>query len=230
MTSAQPAPAKQLQPQSLAAQAFDRLQQRIVDGLIEPGSRLVIDQLAKEFGVSLIPVREALVRLHAIRLVEYNPHKGYRVARRLSAIDLKELFDARLMLESAVMVFVVKSADRSLVSDLRKINARIASCKTGATFANFRRFIELNDEFHTRLIESAGNRLILEAYRGLSYGPQVARELFGRGVADQSEIVEEHEHIVNAIERKDIDEAIRSVRKHILDGFDRFSAETTVAL
>lgn len=215
---------------SLAGQAFEHLQQRITDGLLPEGSRLVIDQLAREFGVSLIPIREALARLHAEKLVEYHPNKGYRVAKRLSDFDLKELFDARLMIEKAVVDAVVKNLSPSLIQQLRALNDKIAAVPTGKKFSQFRKFVDLNDEFHSAIVQAAGNNLILHAYKGLSYGPQVARELFGRGVPDLKEIIAEHERIVLALESRDAERTRQAISSHIVDGLNRLlamhSAET----
>lgn len=214
----------------LAAQAFERLQQQIVDGLREPGSRLVIDQIADELGTSPIPIREALARLREKHLVDHDPNKGYRVASRLSAEDLRQLFEARCFLETAVMDSVVANADAGLVARLDAINARISECEPGKTFADFRKVLELNDEFHACLVAAAGNRFVRDAHASLNYGARVSRELFGLGVPDLDEIVSEHAVIVRSVEQRDVDAARAATAAHITDGFARFSEKLSGAI
>ncbi len=214
----------------LAAQAFERLQQQIVDGEREPGSRLIIDQIADDLGTSPIPIREALARLREKHLVDHDPNKGYRVASRLSVDDLRQLFEARCFLETAVMDNVVAKADASLVKRLDAINARISECEPGKTFADFRKVLELNDEFHAGLVAAAGNRFVRDAHASLNYGSRVSRELFGLGVPDLDEIVSEHDVIVRAVERQDADVARTATAAHITDGFTRFSGKLSGAI
>ena len=223
-----PGEAKQttrISPISLVEQAVELLHQRIVDGVLPAGSRLVIDQLAREFGISLVPIREALARLHAEKLVEHSPNRGYRVAQRLSSVDIRKLFEAREVLEAGTIDLVVRNVDDALIKALRRMNKAISSCKTGQTFAQFQEFVELNDEFHAAILAAGGNTMLLDAYKGLSYGPLVARELFGRGVPDLKNIVQEHEAIISNLERRDRRGAKRAIRDHIADGFRRFESD-----
>lgn len=105
---------------TLAEKAFTSLHEAILAGVLKPGTRLPIDDLAKTLGMSAMPVREAVRRLGAMGLVENVPHKGARITE-LSVEDLREVYEARLVLEPlavyrAVMVFTEENA----------ANARIA--------------------------------------------------------------------------------------------------------
>ncbi|MGV1047229.1 MAG: GntR family transcriptional regulator [Solirubrobacterales bacterium] len=83
---------------TLAEKAFVMLHGAIVSGALRPGERLPIEDLAAAMGLSPMPIREALRRLDGVGLVENIPHRGARVTD-LSVEDLKEVYDARLMLE-----------------------------------------------------------------------------------------------------------------------------------
>ena len=86
---------------SLVDLAHDELHRLITDGGLGDGERIVIDQFAKILGTSLIPVREALARLHAEGLVTFERNKGYRVALRPTHDQLRQLFEARLVIETS---------------------------------------------------------------------------------------------------------------------------------
>lgn len=83
---------------TLAEKAFGTLHDAIVSGALHPGERLPIEDLGAAMGMSPMPIREALRRLDGVGLVENIPHRGARVTE-LSIDDLKEVYDARLMLE-----------------------------------------------------------------------------------------------------------------------------------
>lgn len=83
---------------TLAEKAFGMLHDAIVSGTLHPGERLPIEDLGGAMGMSPMPIREALRRLDGVGLVENIPHRGARVTE-LSIDDLKEVYDARLMLE-----------------------------------------------------------------------------------------------------------------------------------
>lgn len=105
---------------TLAGQAFISLHRMILTGVLKPGARLPIDELAKALGMSAMPVREAVRRLDAMGLVENVPHKGARITD-LSVEDLHEIYTARLALEplaiyGTVTVFTAEHA----------LNARLA--------------------------------------------------------------------------------------------------------
>lgn len=85
-------------PRTLAERAFAMLHDAIVNGALRPGERLPIEDLANALGMSPMPIREALRRLDGVGLVENIPHRGARVAA-LTVEDLKEVYDARLVLE-----------------------------------------------------------------------------------------------------------------------------------
>jgi DNA-binding GntR family transcriptional regulator len=83
---------------TLAERAFTTLHEAIVTGVLAPGDRLPIEDLAQVLEMSPMPIREALRLLDSVGLVENIPHRGARVTE-LSIEDLREVYDARLALE-----------------------------------------------------------------------------------------------------------------------------------
>src|ERR687886_150212 len=83
----------------LVEPVYQALKERIVDQAFPPGARLNIDALAVELNVSPTPVREALARLAAERLVTFAPFKGYSVLSPLSQRQLADLMHVRQLLE-----------------------------------------------------------------------------------------------------------------------------------
>src|SRR5262245_17850972 len=86
-------------PRTLAERAEQVIQEAILDGEFPPGTRLTIDNLARQLALSPMPVRDALRKLASTGFVEYTPHQGATVAE-ISVADLRDTWDARLALET----------------------------------------------------------------------------------------------------------------------------------
>jgi DNA-binding GntR family transcriptional regulator len=213
---------KPLQRSNLVDQIHDELHRRITDRLIPAGDRVVIDQIAAEFGVSLVPVREALARLKAERLVTHESNKGYRIAPEPKPLEMQKLFEARLILEIGSLKEGFHRLNDKTIAKLEKINQRIRSGRYGPKFENFRNFLDLNAEFHRIIVGLAENPFISEAYETLGYHQRVAQTLFGRGPDNIDVIVQEHDEIIAALRSRSLDSAVGSLRHHIRHGMEPY--------
>jgi DNA-binding GntR family transcriptional regulator len=210
---------KAVQTQSLVDLAYTQLLEGISSGQFGEGDRIVIDSVADEMNISRIPVREALARLHAQKLLQYERNKGYRV---LPKNDPAILFQARLIIEPSAIEYCENTIEKSSIAKLREINRKIEKLNRSKKFEQYVDFFVLNDQFHASIIALCNNRLISEAYDNLSYGPQWARHAFNVGVHDLEENVTEHELIIIALEKGDLAEAATQSKEHILNGLERF--------
>jgi DNA-binding GntR family transcriptional regulator len=133
---------------TMSGQIATRIRNKILAGDYSPGSPLLQDSIAAEFGVSKIPVREALVRLRAEGLIDIEAHRGFRV-RPLTVAEVDEVFRLRLALEPAAVgegAKLAKSKDHAAASEaLRSLNDALAA-KTLSDIGN------LNSAFHIALV------------------------------------------------------------------------------
>jgi DNA-binding GntR family transcriptional regulator len=106
---------------TLAERAFATLHEAIVTGVLSPGERLPIEELAEILETSPMPIREALRQLDSVGLVENIPHRGARVTE-LSIDDLREVYEARLALEPLA---VRKAAERFSDADAARAADRL---------------------------------------------------------------------------------------------------------
>jgi DNA-binding GntR family transcriptional regulator len=109
-------------PRTLAEQAERAIQDAILEGAFPPGQRLTIQELADGFGLSPMPIRDALRRLASTGFVEYAAHRGATVAS-LSVEDLRDTWDARLALE---MTAIRRSAEQFTEVDREHVDAAIS--------------------------------------------------------------------------------------------------------
>ena len=210
-----------IRSRSLVDLAHEEIHKRITNGIIKQGERLIIDALAQEFGTSLIPVREALARLHAERLVSFEANKGYRVAAPPDALELHDLFSARLILEVGALETAIPLVNAALVAELRDINQQMRSGTYGKTFDGYVAFVKLNAVFHEKVVGLSGNPFIIEAYRTLAYHQRIMQALHGRGIPDIGKLVDEHDAIIEALEKKSLQRVRQAIRQHIIEGAER---------
>lgn len=211
---------------NLVDQIHDELHKRITDRQLAAGERIIIDKLAEEFEVSLIPVREALARLSVERLVTHEANKGYRVAPAPEPIEMRQLFQARLIIEVGALELGFEFITPAVVNEMQAINDRIRTGTYGPKFDHFRDFISLNADFHRLLVGLSQNTFIADAYARLGYHQRVAQTLYGRGPDNHDMVVDEHNGIIEALRHRDITQAKVLLRSHILHGMEPYLAET----
>jgi DNA-binding GntR family transcriptional regulator len=204
----------------LAAPVYDALMERIMDQGLAPGARLNIDGLAEELGTSPTPVREALTRLAAERLVFFTPFKGYTVMPLLDQRQLADLMHVRRLLEVDGARI---AADRLILADLRvmeRAQEAMAVETPDATFGEFRDYNRHDRVFHETMLGGSGNAVLLETYRGLHVHTMLARLYHDRGEVDYRESVNEHRAILDALKERDPTATADAVRRHI-DGVEQ---------
>lgn len=148
---------------TLSDQCYTQLKAAIISLELRPGMPLSELQLAKKFGVSKSPVREALQRLSRDGLVTLEPNRRCRVTS-LDLDDVRDWYELRLILEPASLHQVAPILDVQKIESLRKINnLAIQSCQDN----HLKGFIHNSDGFHLGLIELNTNRSLVRMVRDL---------------------------------------------------------------
>jgi DNA-binding GntR family transcriptional regulator len=133
---------------TLTSQIVSRIREKILAGEYAPGAPLLQDSIAAEFGVSKIPVREALVQLRADGLVDIFAHRGFQV-RPLSADEVNEVFSLRLAIEPDA---VARGARLAGTEDTRAAKAAVRALNASLALGELSRSGHLNSAFHLALI------------------------------------------------------------------------------
>lgn len=215
-------PTRKLPRTSLVDQIYADIHMRLASGTLAEGERIVIDSMAREYGVSAIPVREALNRLGTERFVTFEPNIGYRVAPRVENVEMRHLFQARIVLENGALEHGYMNATDAVISALRAENERLAALLPVRDTASHLRFIQTNERFHQILVELCGNPFLIDGYRRLGYHQRLLQANFSRGVHDGPNIIAEHEVLIDALERQDRDGVLSAINDHIGSGSARF--------
>jgi len=200
---------------SISEDIFNKLRESIVVGDIPCGSKLSEPALAKEYGISRGPLREALSRLEACSLVERHQNVGARVVK-LSQQRLIEIYQIREMLEGLAARQAADAITKAEISGLRGLleqHKKNIHEDHGHTY--FQK--EGDFDFHFQIIQaSKNNHLISLLCDDLYYLHRLYRYQFGMPSSSRSnDALKEHENIVDAIESQDAELAEILMRRHI---------------
>jgi DNA-binding GntR family transcriptional regulator len=203
---------------------YEYFKQCIIDRQWLPGQQLNIDRLAREYNVSITPVREALARLSADKLVVATQHRGYTVAPPPSTARMAELFTVRLLLEPPAARGAALHISPRELDSLRALHEAIATRGAGADYAGMQAFAERNRAFHELIFRINGNEVLSEVYGQLNYHVVIGHVFHVHGVPDVPEVVAEHAAILDALAAHDPDAAEQAMRVHIERGSQRLLA------
>jgi DNA-binding GntR family transcriptional regulator len=135
----------------MALAAADELRQRILSGEFPEGFQLKQDALAEDFGMSPIPIREALVQLDSEGFVRILPHRGAQVSA-LSRAEISELFELRALLEPRILRL---SAPHLTAEDYAAFDRIQKEYRAEIRAMNPGRWGELNTRLHLQLLSRA---------------------------------------------------------------------------
>lgn len=183
------------------------LRRAIVAGDEPPGTLIPIDEVARYFGVSHIPVREALKILTAEGLVEHQPRVGYSVAK-VSFAEFSELYDVRKALEAAALRAAVQKA--TLVDDAVVRLAHEASLI--ATDAD--EYHVQSRRFHRALIATAGMRRLAHMYASAWNMTEAARPMAHVAEHERKLMCSQHGRILDAFVARDTERLLAESAAH----------------
>lgn len=192
----------------------DSLRQAILAGQLEPGERLNQEEMAKLFGVSRMPVREALLKLEVEGLVVSNLHKGFAVTE-LSADEVEDIFTIRMTLEGLATRLAVQNMTQERLNQMAELLQQ-----QERYIDDLRLRLDINRAFHSTIYNAAKRprlaalitnlRNIVEAYSRIYISVE------GRTEAT----LQEHQAIYEACLQGDSELAERRIREHLQNVVD----------
>jgi len=201
-------------PATLADSLFDRLRQAVIGGEIAAGSKISEPELARIYGVSRGPLREAIGRLEGCGLVTRRPNVGARVVT-LTAADLIEIYHVREALEGMAARLAAERMTDEEVDAMRSLLARHhdqVEREDGQAY--FQKEGDL--DFHFRIVQGSHNaRLIGLLCDDLYHLVRLYRYQFGMASKRARKALEEHGQIVDAIADRDGESAELLMRRHV---------------
>lgn len=211
------APISELSTGSLPAQIHRALEESIINGRLAPEVRLRADDLASAYGVSRIPVREALSSLHEAGWVDIRPRYGVYVRARTRS-ELAELFEARAGIESELARLAARRGTPAMFQRLAQTSAL---SEAAASTDDVEALSDAAVIFNAQLREASGNGVLSQLSltlekRARFYFSPIAHLLGG-------EWAEGQRRLASLLEKQDVDAAGLSARRHIVETGDAVS-------
>jgi len=195
---------------TLSGQTTIALREAIIKGDIAPGEKLNEPKLAEQFQVSRGPLREAIRRLVAMRLVKHVPHVGATVVT-LELESILELYEVREALEGKAAALAAQNMSQLEISKLRALLELHRQQNAGEYMQT-----EGDFDFHYQIIKGSGNQLLTDQLCDELYHLiRMFRFQTSRFKSRSNRALIEHEQLIYAIEQRDPQLAEMLMRKHI---------------
>ena len=214
--------AKSLAPRALYEEVVELIRQRIFSRELEPGSWIDELQIAKAYGISRTPLREALKVLAAEGLITMKVRRGAYVTE-VSEKDLRDVYHLLSLLESDAAAVVAQTASPSDLKKLQSLHSDLeAAGKPGKEKHD--KFFEVNEAFHMCLLELAQNKWRDQMVADLRKVMKLNRHnsLFKTGRIKES--LTEHQAIMAALNAKDPVATAARMQEHFANGLMAASA------
>ncbi|MBQ0935842.1 GntR family transcriptional regulator [Ideonella paludis] len=201
-----------LAPRALYQQVAERLREQIFARTLEPGSWIDEQKLCGEYGISRTPLREALKVLAVEGLVTMKVRRGAYVTE-MSSVDVQQVYRLLGLLESDAAAEVASTASPEGLAELQGLHAQLEASATQRD-----EFFRVNEQFHRRLLDLAGNRWRQQIVDDLRKVMKLNRHhsLFKQGRLAES--LAEHRALMAALAARDAEAAGRLMQAHFQNG------------
>ncbi|MFT4084375.1 MAG: GntR family transcriptional regulator [Nocardioides sp.] len=189
---------------------IEDLRRAILGGDEPPGTLIPIEAVASFFGVSQIPVREALKTLHGEGLVDHVPHVGYSVAK-VTFSEFRELYDVRAALEAAALRAAVPRATTEDDDRARRSHAALARA---VAERDERGYHAESRHFHMHLIAPAGMERLLHMYEGAWNITEPARPMSRVSTQGRQMFHDDHDRMLDSFMARDADRLVVESARH----------------
>ena len=201
----------------------EELREAIISGIFQPGQKIVEYDIAKQFEVSRVPVREALSALQKDGLVVNSFHKGYSVPI-LTAKDIEELYDIRLILELGGLRLSMKNLTEDNYDDLQNFVDQLGENLSHGNNNNesHQTVMRLDIDFHEYIIKCANNDRLHKMWKGIRSQSQLLIGVTSMTNFDYKEQPREmHQHLLDAIRSNNMSKVEAELTFHLEDAKNR---------
>lgn len=199
-------------PRTLVDHAVDAILSAASRGLILPGDRIAEPELVAKLGMSRVPIREALRILESQGIVTSEPYKGIRLME-ISHQRLEQIIDVRIPLETLACRRAIE-AGRNSAEQLNQLYQGVAQMQAMMQSDNVYGFASADTDFHRTLCSFAHNPVLSNLWESIARQLTVIFGLSTMGKS-MSDIIEEHQRLINVFADGDIAKMTDEVENHI---------------
>lgn len=197
--------------------AYVTIKKTIIEGKFKPDERLVISELAIQLGISEIPIREAINRLNSESFILSKDNSHF--VAPLSEQEFLDMLEIRLGLERIALHIAVQKIDSAGIQHQRDIKRKLDI----AAKSNFKEYRELHNEFHRAVFKYCGVSYLERALNDAWDHHERGMYIYGiEPLADSRIGNDEHEGIVDLLEKRDFEQLEKIFVQHRRRGFKRY--------
>lgn len=195
----------------------NHLRDMIIEGNLEPGTRLHEGQLGEQLGVSRTPLREAIKYLASEGLVELVPSRG-AVVKRFNARDVQDMLTVLRNLEELAGKLACRLASDADIARIRALHDEMISRYRAADRLQY---YKLNQEIHTGIVHLADNATLRDLHQMLQTRLKRIRFIGHEGPEKWAAAVAEHEEMIAALEARDEARLSEVLGRHLANAWER---------
>ncbi|WP_240939379.1 GntR family transcriptional regulator [Diaphorobacter sp. HDW4A] len=193
---------------SAQEEAYQYLLNAIRMGTLQPGSRIIAEDIATELDMSRMPIREALRRLSAEGLISLRTNRG-AVVKKLSREEVCEIFEMRAVLEGLAASMAVKNATASDIKELELLLARLRAVQNDLPL-----WITAHREFHEKISALSRAPRILAQITSLHALIEPLMRVWIESSPESKNVNSVHERILEVMKSGDATEMEKLIKKH----------------
>lgn len=203
----------------------EQIRADLLSGHLQSGQKIVQESLAARYGISRIPLREALTQLQAEGLVIHEPNRGYFVAQ-LRASDMQEVYRLRELLEAEAIREAVRHLSDADLDRIEQLAGEVdATMVTGDVSA----IAQANRAFHFAVFTAGGMPRLTRILHTLWDATQAYRGLYFLDPDNRRHIIAEHAALIRALRRRDAGAAVAAQAAHRDRSLAQVRSQLTVA-
>ncbi len=212
-----------LRMRSTADRVCDELRRLIISGALEPGQALNEKHVAEQLGVSRSPVREALQRLVAERLLVGERNKTVTV-KEFTDDDINQIYDARVAIESHAAVTVISAGPQRVRQACERLEGAVGDFPRAVEASDRLQIAEADLAFHQQLVRCGGNARLLDAYLVLSAETLACMSWLEAAHPSGDELIQDHRDLIHALNGQDPEHTRRVITQHLDRASSKLSA------
>lgn len=202
-----------LKKQTLSDLVYEKIRNDILSGVIKQGEKLTELKIAEQMGVSQTPIRESFKKLSSVGLIKLIPWKG-AVVLGYSQKQRRDTYECRSVLEQLAVESAISNMKQEDLDRLKDLSGQYEMNLSSADMS------KISTEIHDLILEMADNEKLTFLLEQLKDIINHDRNISSTDEKRQVEIMQEHNEIIKNMEMKDVENAKKSLHRHIMNGFE----------
>jgi len=209
----------EIEHKEVSDKVYEIMKEKILRREFKGGDKLDLNVLSEQMKISRTPLKDAITRLAAERLVEVKPRSGTFVSR-VTSQDIEQIMDIRLMIELWALSRLNPDSCAELYAHLEQILKQSQQIIDDGPFSIVK-FLECDAEFHRTIVKFSGNPRLVEMYDAVNCFIQITRIFYYRNAEDAVSSHRFHSNVAKFIGENNLPEALKRLEAHLTDSREK---------